>query len=114
MRLLLRFRSREFPRFLQRNDASPVSLARTETLRPINQRGGGEGGGEGGTKYKLFFLARTTFHLRRPATVSRDLSPAKRRCANRRATRAETTSLQATTSYPVIPHSSTYATPRAR
>lgn len=41
------------------------------TLRSINQQE---------NKVQTFFLARTTFHLRRPATVSYDLS-AKRCCA---------------------------------
>jgi len=45
----------------------------------------------GGTKYKLFFLPRTTFHLRRPATVSRDLSRRNGRAATRAASAASTT-----------------------
>lgn len=83
--------------------SSLVSQTRTETLRSINQRG---------NKVQTFFLAHTTFHLRRPATVSCDLS-AKRRCTAqpRELNQAgPSTDLQATSYGPVIPHSYTYAT----
>lgn len=83
-RLLLRFCFREFPASLQENDASLPFPRRARKLCAPSISGRG-------SKVQTFFLARTTFHLRRPATVSRDLSTAKRRCANRRATRAETT-----------------------
>lgn len=85
IRLLLRFCFREFPASLQENDASLSFPRRARKLCAPSISG------RGNKVQTFFFLARTTFHLRRPATVSRDLSTAKRRCANRRATRAETT-----------------------
>lgn len=82
----------------------PFSPTRKKTLRPINQRG---------NKVQTFFLARTTFHLRRPATVSpRSLNETARRCAPYRPRKPNQPDHGPANPYnPVIPHSYTYATP---
>lgn len=92
-----------FPRFSQEMMRS-VSSARTKTLRPINQQG---------NKVQTFFLARTTFHLRRLATVSCNLFAKRRGALQPREPNQLSKAITVCKATPydlVIPHSYTYAT----